>query len=132
MTNSERAAYLKGLMDGLDLDPNDKVTKVLGAVSDLLTGLSQDLESLEDTVQALDQRMDEVDADLGDLEELYYGGDGEDEEFQVTCPSCGKDIALTDEMLCEDGITCPFCGERLAFDLEDDGEAGDGEEDLKF
>ncbi len=36
MTNSEKAAYIRGLMEGMDLDPNAKETKLFNAIVDLL------------------------------------------------------------------------------------------------
>ena len=39
MTNSERASYIRGLMDGLDLDPNAAETKGLNAIVELLYDL---------------------------------------------------------------------------------------------
>ena len=35
MTNSEKAAYIRGLMEGMDLDPNAKETKLFNAIVDL-------------------------------------------------------------------------------------------------
>lgn len=84
--------------------------------------------------------MDEIDYDLGELEEDYYelededecgcgcghhhhhGDDFDDAEFEVTCPSCGDTIQLNDEMLEEGSIVCPGCGETLEFDFDDDEE----------
>lgn len=34
MTNSEKAAYIRGLMEGMDLDPNAKETKLFNAIVD--------------------------------------------------------------------------------------------------
>ena len=48
MTNSERAAYIRGLMEGLDLDPNAKETKLFNAVVDLLDDLCLSVEEMED------------------------------------------------------------------------------------
>ena len=83
--------------------------------------------------------MDEIDQDLGSLEEEYYGLDGddcgcghhhhegcgcgchhEDMEFEAICPSCGETIQLTDEMLDEETMVCPHCGETLEFDFDED------------
>lgn len=122
MTNSERASYIRGLMDGLELDPNAKETKVLNAIVELLDDLCV--------------TVDEIDEDLGDLEEEYYGLDDDecgcgcghhhdefdDAEFEVTCPSCGDTIELNDAMLEEGSIVCPGCGETLEFDFDDEEE----------
>ena len=40
MKNSERAAYLRGLFEGMELDPEKKETKLFSAVIDLLDDLA--------------------------------------------------------------------------------------------
>ncbi len=133
MTNSERASYIRGLMEGLELDPKAKETKVLNAVVELLDDLCLSVEELEDGFDLLSQQVDEIDEDLGNVEEDFYGleddcGCGchhhhdDDAEFEVTCPSCGDTIQLTDDMLEQDSIICPGCGEKLEFDFDDDDE----------
>lgn len=140
MTNSERASYIRGLMDGLELDQNAKETKVLNAIVELLDDLCLSMEELEDGYAELSEQVDEIDEDLGTLEEEYYdldedcgcghhhGGEGDfdDAVFEVTCPNCRNTIELNDEMLEEGSITCPGCGETLEFDFDDDDECGCG------
>lgn len=147
MKNSERASYIRGLMEGLQLDPNAKETKVLNAMADLLDDLCAAIEELEDGFSDLGEVLDEIDEDLGNLEADYYGDDEDEDdecgcegchhhhhhddetEFEVTCPSCGEGITLTDDMLEEGGIICPHCGEHLEFDFDEedeDEEDGDG------
>ena len=71
MTNSERASYIRGLMDGLELDPNAKETKVLNAMVELLDDLCLSVEELEDGFAELSEQVDEIDEDLGNVEEAY-------------------------------------------------------------
>ena len=113
MTNSERASYIRGLMDGLELDPNAKETKVLNAMIELLDDLCVSVEELEGGFQELSDQVDEIDQDLGNVEEDFYELDGgcschhhhgemddlDGAEFEVTCPSCGDVIQLTDDLL---------------------------------
>ena len=142
MTNSERAAYIRGLMEGLDLDPNAKETKLFNAIVDLLDDLCLSVEEMEDAYDELSGQVDEIDEDLGELEEDYYDLDDFDDEedededweeddddcyFEVTCPSCGDTIQLNGEMLEEGSIECPNCGENLEFDLDEE-ECGCGED----
>ena len=142
MTNSERAAYIRGLMEGLDLDPNAKETKLFNAIVDLLDDLCLSVEEMEDAYDELSGQVDETDEDLGEPEEDYYDLDDFDDEededddweeddddcyFEVTCPSCGDTIQLNGEMLEEGSIECPNCGENLEFDLDEE-ECGCGED----
>lgn len=134
MSNSERAAYLRGLMEGLALDPEAKETKVLSAMLDLLDDLSSDVEVLEGRVELLQEEVDELDEDLGSVEEEIYAPRprrnrppreedwDEEAEFEVNCPSCGKSIRLTDEMLDGGEIVCPGCGENLRFEFDEEDE----------
>ncbi len=50
MTLSEKAAYLKGLMDGLKLDTEKDENKVLAAVVDMLSDVAETVSDLEDVV----------------------------------------------------------------------------------
>lgn len=109
MTNSEKAAYIRGLMEGMDLDPNAKETKLFNAIVDLLDDLSLSVEEMEDAYDELSGQVDEIDEDLGELEEEFY------------------DIELNEEMLDEGSIDCPNCGETLEFDLEEDDSCDCGE-----
>ena len=136
MTNSERASYIRGLMDGLELDPNAKETKVLNAIVELLDDLCVTVDEIDENMAELSGQVDEIDEDLGDLEEDYYALDDDecscgcghhhdefdDAEFEVTCPSCGDTIELNDAMLEEGSIVCPGCGETLEFDFDDEEE----------
>ena len=79
MTNSEKAAYIRGLMEGMDLDPNAKETKLFNAIVDLLDDLSLSVEEMEDAYDELSGQVDEIDEDLGELEEEFYDID-EDED----------------------------------------------------
>lgn len=149
MKMTEKVAYIRGLMEGLDLDQNKKEVKVLEAVVELLDDMAASLTELEEGYQDMADQLDEVDADLGDLEEEYYGGgcdcdcdcdddDDEDDDFEdedgfyyeVTCPSCNETICLSEDIIAEGGIDCPNCGEKLEFDLdsitEDADECGCG------
>ena len=48
MTICEKVAYIKGLAEGLELDANDKNTKVLNAIIELLEDMALTVEDLED------------------------------------------------------------------------------------
>ena len=60
MTNSERASYIRGLMDGLELDPSAKETKVLNAIVELLDDLCLSVEELDEGLDELAEQVDEI------------------------------------------------------------------------
>ena len=158
MTITEKTAYLKGLADGLGLDPQSKEGKLWSALNDLLGDIAHELEDLRATdlgqAEALDSLADEVsfldelcsveDEDDDDEDESNTGNEDDDEElsydgviYDATCPVCGEEISFDEETLEAGSIQCPNCGETLEFDLGEENaaeeeKAGGDEEELKF
>ena len=135
MTITEKAAYIKGLAEGLDIDASSKEGKVISAIIDLLADIAVDLEDTEDACAELAEQINAVDEDLAELEDFVYeeyedeygdecedccGCDDDDELYEVECPNCHDVIYIDDKMLEDEGMTCPNCGTNLEFDLEDD------------
>nr|WP_325212635.1 CD1247 N-terminal domain-containing protein [uncultured Oscillibacter sp.] len=142
MSITEKVAYLKGLAEGMELNAEKKEGKLLLAVIDVLEDVALELADIQDAQEELGDGLDAVSDDLEDVEDLLYGEDGEDEEYELddlgededcyatTCPTCEETIYF-DESVLEDGqVVCPNCGEKLEFDLEslEEGEEDDGEE----
>ena len=77
----EKAAYLKGLIDGLGIDESTKEGKVIKAMSELLSEMAETVDSIdEDVTHAYDQ-INDLSEELEDLEaDLYEEDDAEDEE----------------------------------------------------
>lgn len=135
MDLNAKAAYIRGLMTGMEFDPNSKNGKIIAAMMDLL-------EAMADTVtehdQALDQAFDELDAideDLDDLTDALFDteeeddadADAEDEaEYEVTCPNCGAVTTVDEDTLLNQELVCPNCG--AAFDIELAPEEGESAE----
>ena len=76
MTISEKTAYLKGLPDGLGLDPASKEGKLWNALNDLLGDIAHELEDLRETDRGQAQAIDGMADELSYLEELCGGFDG--------------------------------------------------------
>ena len=148
MTISEKAAYLKGLMDGLNLDTEKAEGKMISAIVELLGDVTKRLTDVEETTIAISDELDEIEEDLDAIEDYIldeeedfdddyeddfdddYDDDDYDEEgfdfgdedsiiYEVKC-TCGEIINFDEETLEEGSMTCPNCGELLEFSLEDD------------
>ena len=157
MTISEKSAYLKGLMDGLKLDTETNEGKMIAAIVDLLGDVTRRLSDVEETTIAISDELDEIEEDLDAIEDyildeddddddddedddddIYDFSDDDDEEFdegfdfgdpettiyEVEC-ACGNIIDFDEETLEEGSIVCPNCGETLEFSLEDDEDEED-------
>ena len=147
MTINEKAAYLKGLMEGLQLDTEKAEGKMIAAIVDLLGDVTKKLTNVEDTTIAISDELDEIEEDLDaiedfimdeeddyddfedddddfdfeDLEEGFDFGDEETTIYEVTC-ACGEVIAFDEETLEEGSIICENCGEKLEFSFDDEDE----------
>ncbi|MBO5836800.1 MAG: hypothetical protein J6Q92_02795 [Oscillospiraceae bacterium] len=145
MTLSEKAAYLKGYMDGLELDTEKAEGKMIASIVDLLCDVTKRLSEVEETTIAISDELDEIEEDLDAIEDYIldeededdyddFDDDFDDEDYEdegfdfgdeettiyeVKC-ACGNIIDFDEETLEEGSITCPECGELLEFSLEDD------------
>ena len=72
MNIQEKAAYLKGLADGMELDPTDKTTKLFNGILALLGDMAFIIDDIDETLAEMDEKVDEIDQDLGELEEEVY------------------------------------------------------------
>ena len=146
MTINEKAAYLKGLMEGLKLNTEENEGKMIAAIVDLLGDLTKKVTDIEETTIAISDELDEIEEDLDaiedfimdeedewddedewdecdcdecDCEEGFDFGDEDSTIYEVEC-ACGEIIDFDEETLEEGSIICPNCGETLEFSLEDD------------
>ncbi|MBQ9413609.1 MAG: hypothetical protein IJU16_00615 [Clostridia bacterium] len=132
----EKIAYLKGLLEGLDIDPNSKEGKIYAAIADVFGEIADEIADLGDFVDEMSEQVDEIDEDLADLEEDVYE-DFEDDDYdeddewdgdfyEVTCPACGESFEVDEETLFEeDGIACPNCNHPISFDVEEEENEND-------
>ena len=150
MTISEKSAYLKGLMDGLNLNTESDEGKMIAAIVDLLGDVTKKLTAVEDTTIAISDELDEIEEDLDAIEDFImdeedddyddyedddYDFDDDDEEdyddegfdfgdedstIYEVECACGEIIDFDEETLEKGSMTCPNCGETLEFSLEDD------------
>lgn len=135
MSIVEKAAYLRGLADGLEIDTDKKEGKLLLAMVDVISEMADSVADLEDVTDEMSNELDEVAEELIEIEDALDDEcdccddddcDCEDCEgdyhYEVKCPTCGDSI-MVDEGILELGkINCPNCNEELEFDLGcDDG-----------
>ncbi len=112
MNISEKAAHLKGLMEGMEYDKTTKEGKLFTAIADLLEDISLSVQDLEDETAVLGDYIDELDEDLGEVERLVYDIDEDfDDEDECECDCCCDEDCLE--------LTCPACGETIFFDWDD-------------
>lgn len=113
MKISEKAAYIKGLAEGLKLDVSKPEGRVLNEVVNLLDELAGVNNSLVEENIKLRDYIEEIDADLGELERYVFDIDDEDCDCgDCDCGDCDGDCD------CGDGCDCDFEDEN-EFDDDD-------------
>ena len=139
MTIVEKAAYLKGLTEGLGVDPESRDGKLWGALIDLLADVAHEIEDLQSGSLDLADALDEMGESLGALEEQVYDLDRPEDLFDpenddwLEDEEDDEEDAETDEAdeAEEDGeilfpdfdnvlydVVCPVCGEEITLDEE--------------
>ena len=133
---TDRAAYLRGLAEGMDLDKEKKEHKLLLEMLGLMDELAQKVSELDADVGELEEYVEDLDSDLSDMEEVLFGDDedecdcdeedgcscDEEEELSFDCPHCGKTVLVrAADIDYDESPVCEFCGKPFFVDAEDDG-----------
>ena len=114
----KKSAYLQGLSEGYALDESKPEGKLLKELLALVSEMADKISVLEHDNAELREYIEEVDEDLGVVEDEVYGlEDEEDEEddgvtYEVTCPSCGETVCF-DESVDPESVICPNCNQKF-------------------
>lgn len=127
---SEQVSYLKGLAEGMNLNTETNEGKLLAKIIEVLDDTSNALSELVETQNEMQLQLDDVDADLGDLEDFVYDEeDDDDEDYDddfdyetIECPNCGEEICLDEDLLSDDfeSFVCPSCNEKIEIEFDCD------------
>ncbi len=121
---SNRAAYLKGLADGLKLDKETTEGQLIDGILELLGDVAEELEMLDQEQAFLADKIDEMDEVIEMIGDEAFGVDYDDEDdmYTLVCEECGAEIDLTGDDLddiAEGVFKCPDCGEVIELDFDD-------------
>ena len=131
---SNQISYLRGLVEGLDIDTTSKEGKVFEAILDALDEINDTIDDLYDYQDEIAVVVDMFDDELAEIEEEFIDCCDEDcdccddcdfdddiEYYEIECPNC-HDVICIDEDCFEDDdeIVCPNCNEpiEINFDVE--------------
>ncbi|MBE6646591.1 MAG: hypothetical protein E7611_02975 [Ruminococcaceae bacterium] len=149
MTLTERTAYIKGLCEGMGLDKKDTPeAKIINALLELCEEMALEIEDIEYDIGELADYCEELDEDLGDVEEVLLDMDDEDEDwddedecdgdcdacdicgeceycddedyYEILCPSCGETVCFDESAFDEETLTCPACGSEIGEVFDED------------
>lgn len=124
---TESVAYLKGLATGLGVDEENAKTseqKLILQLIEALDTVADELVELQEKVEELDGVVDNIDEDLGSVEDLIYG-----DEEKCSCHHhhhhCDCEDELDEDYDDEEETDeetfveyeCPHCGEKEQFEF---------------
>jgi len=124
---SDRVAYLRGLAEGFNLDPQAKETRLFQAIIDALGDMAEAIQDLHEKHAELDEYIESIDDDLAELEEAIldeeddddFDGDGENGDpmdglIEYECPHCLNTVYFDTETFdLEEENKCPVCGKPV-------------------
>lgn len=124
---TSKAAYLKGLADGMELDAEKNEIKLLNAIIDFLGEAANEIKMLDEEQEFITDKLDDIDDELDMIVEDVYDDsedyeEDEDDLYTIVCDGCGKEIDFAGSEL-DDIIAgefeCPYCGKTIELDLDD-------------
>lgn len=136
MNLGDKMSYLRGMIDGMELDlTTTKEGKVLAQLLEVMQETVLYVTDLQDQVDELTELCESLDEDLGDVEaeifgedeyeaeeeadDLDYDEDDDEDLYEAVCPNCHNTIVLADSVLDEGTMHCPCCNELLEFDYSE-------------
>ena len=129
MDLNAKAAYIRGLMTGMEFDPASKNGKVIAAMMDLLEEMAAQVVEHDNALDQVYDELETLDQDVDDIVSDLYADDDEDALYEVTCPNCGKVSTVDEETLLDQTqeLVCPYC--NASFDIELEGTEDEKPED---
>ena len=126
MDLNAKAAYIRGLMTGMDFDADSKNGKVIAAMMDLLEEMAAQVTEHDNALDQVYDELETLDQDLDDVVSDIYADEDEDDEDDE---EDGQISTLDEETLMdpEGDLVCPHCG--ATFDIELEGTEDDSAEE---
>lgn len=131
MTLNERAAYIKGAIGGMKLNTETNEGKIISLLADLVSDMAAKINELQECNATLNDYIEEIDQDLGDLEEYVWDSDDDCCDECCECECLDEDGICTCEDDCDEcecdcdcdcdnydffETKCPSCGEKVYLD----------------
>lgn len=126
---SKKVAYIKGMAEGMELTADtakDAKDKLLLQMLDALDLIAEELDSIRDRQDEAERYIDELDSDLGELEEAVFEEEDEDDSLdfiEYECPHCGASVYYDQSAFdLSEEHPCPSCGKELFPETPDEDE----------
>ncbi len=131
MTIAEKVSYIKGLAEGMKLNTETPEGKIIAALIDVLGDVALNIEDIDSDLADVSDVVTDLEESVIDLEDEVYGeeeddkyddSDEDDDEYEITCPSCNNTIVTDFNTIAGGNLECPNCGSLIEFELDDEDE----------
>ena len=134
MSIKEKIAFLKGLAEGLGLNPESKAEKLISVIIDTLSAMADEIEELNENALDIGEELDAISDDLADVEEFLFDEDDDDDDDDFNyfddfddddddddddfeneesgCEFCSRDSFSYE-------VECPSCGAEIELNESD-------------
>lgn len=126
MSLTEKIAYIKGVVEGMNFDASTNEGKIIELLIDLLDDIANDVTDIYESTETMNAYIEEIDGDLSFLEDIVYDDfddcdfDYENEDynfFKVVCPSCNEEVYL-DDSIDPSRVFCPSCHNEFSAEVD--------------
>ena len=87
MNMKEKTAYIKGLMEGIEIDCSKPEGKLIKALAEVVDSMASEIETIKENVDICNDYIEEIDEDL-----FVFGVDLSEERFVVFDFDVSRDI----------------------------------------
>ena len=138
---TDRAAYLRGLADGMGLTKDTNEHKLLLEMLELMNEMADKINELDEDVGEMEAYIEDLDEDLADIEDALFDDEDDDdcdcddddcddddeyeelEELAFDYPYCGKAVMLkAADIDYDESPVCEHCGKPFFTDIEEEDE----------
>lgn len=125
---SNQLSYLKGLIDGIKVDPESDYGRIFEGIINVLDEINDSVDDIMEYQDELADQIDLIDEDLAVIEEELsdeddFDDDDDFEYYEIDCPKCGATVCLDEDFFDTDNpVTCPECGEEFDIEFDCDGD----------
>ncbi|MBR0157134.1 MAG: hypothetical protein IJM20_06425 [Clostridia bacterium] len=120
----EKAAYLRGLAEGMNISAdNGNTEKLLLAIIDCLDEMAATVDENAEAIDAIDDDLNDIYEAMDVYDEILFDDDDEeedeeDDECGCDCDECEQDCddCDCDCEECNPNVVCANCGEEIPLD----------------
>lgn len=127
MKLTEKIAYMRGLLDGMELDAATKEGKAILQMAEVMEEMAVYIDDLQSQVDELTELCDLLDKDLGEVEADLYSDDDEDDDDL-------DDLYDDEDDHFQIGRVLPAeeDDDDFSYDLDDEDEFDDDYDDVQY